>query len=258
MTEIINEKKEKTADVLPWDKPNVAKKDFVLIPLYLLSIHIVPIVIFAIIYAIAITLNIKNETMLDTHVIGVFGSIMAEIIIIISFVKLYPKVSFIKLSFNRFKQVPRYILMIIATYIVIIFATPIYEWLITFFPKSFQYGVTQNQLNLEQLFDKRWMYPFLFIDIVILTPFVEELIFRHLIIHELGKKITYGLATLLSIIIFASIHVINASSPFEIGGYLIISIGLSLVYLKSGENLAVAITLHSLINFVSFITIICS
>ncbi|WP_162542983.1 CPBP family intramembrane glutamic endopeptidase, partial [Klebsiella pneumoniae] len=77
-----------------------------------------------------------------------------------------------------------------------------------------------------------------FIDIVILTPIIEELIFRHILIHELGKKISYGFAIVISVIAFSSIHVLNATSPFEIGGYFIIAIGLTLVYLKSDKNLA--------------------
>ena len=37
------------------------------------------------------------------------------------------------------------------------------------------------------------------LDIVIVTPIVEELLFRHLIIHELGKKLTYGAMRCISI-----------------------------------------------------------
>ena len=60
--------------------------------------------------------------------------------------------------------------------------------MIHFLPKSLQFSVTQNQQSLEQLFESHWMLPFVFIDIVILTPIIEELIFRHILIHELGKK----------------------------------------------------------------------
>ena len=39
------------------------------------------------------------------------------------------------------------------------------------------------------------------LDIVIVTPIVEELLFRHLIIHELGKKLTYGAMYVVSVLI---------------------------------------------------------
>ena len=53
------------------------------------------------------------------------------------------------------------------------------------------------------MFTSAWMWPVLFLDIVIVTPIVEELLFRHLLIHELGKKLTYGLMYVVSILMFA-------------------------------------------------------
>jgi membrane protease YdiL (CAAX protease family) len=41
------------------------------------------------------------------------------------------------------------------------------------------------------MFEINWLWPVLFLDIVIITPFVEELLFRHLLIHELGKKLMH-------------------------------------------------------------------
>lgn len=95
-----------------------------------------------------------------------------------------------------------------------------------------------------------------FLDIVILTPFVEELIFRHLIIHELGKKLTYGLMYIVSILIFASLHCVGAKSPFEIGPYIIIASMIVFVYHKTGRNLATTITMHTINNAVSFLIMV--
>ena len=39
-----------------------------------------------------------------------------------------------------------------------------------------------------KMFEINWLWPVLFLDIVIITPVVEELLFRHLLIHELGKN----------------------------------------------------------------------
>ena len=54
-------------------------------------------------------------------------------------------------------------------------------------PEKFQFNDTENNKDIAKMFTHGWLVPF-FLDIVILTPFVEELIFRHLIIHELGKN----------------------------------------------------------------------
>ena len=73
---------------------------------------------------------------------------------------------------------------------------------------------TQNQAMIEAMFEHQWLWPFLFISIVVLAPIVEELLYRHVIIHELGKKIGNVLATLLSIILFAGIHMMYATSIY--------------------------------------------
>lgn len=97
-----------------------------------------------------------------------------------------------------------------------------------------------------------------FLDIVIVTPIVEELLFRHLIIHELGKKLTYGAMYVVSVLIFAGLHVLSASSPFEVGPYLIMAIGFVVAYHYSGRNLAITITLHMINNLISYFSIIIS
>ncbi|MDN6261596.1 MAG: CPBP family intramembrane metalloprotease, partial [Staphylococcus simulans] len=73
---------------------------------------------------------------------------------------------------------------------------------------------TQNQAMIEAMFEHQWLWPFLFISIVVLAPIVEELLYRNVIIHELGKKIGNVLATLLSIILFAGIHMMYAPSIY--------------------------------------------
>ena len=125
-----------------------------------------------------------------------------------------------------------------------------------FLPEKFQFNDTENNKDIAKMFTHGWLVPFLFLDIVILTPFVEELIFRHLIIHELGKKLTYGLMYIVSILIFASLHCVGAKSPFEIGPYIIIASMIVFVYHKTGRNLAVTITMHTINNAVSFLIMV--
>ena len=54
-------------------------------------------------------------------------------------------------------------------------------------PKPLSYDVTQAQLRLEGLFNHPIAIVFTFITVVALQPLIQELIYRHLIIHELGK-----------------------------------------------------------------------
>lgn len=92
----------------------------------------------------------------------------------------------------------------------------LYGNLIELLPEKYQFNNTENNKQIEELFKTRWIWPILFLDIVIVTPIVEELLFRHLIIHELGKKLTYGAMYVVSVLIFAGLHVPSASSPFEV------------------------------------------
>ena len=55
-------------------------------------------------------------------------------------------------------------------------------------PKPLSYDVTQAQLRLEGLFNHPIAIVFTFITVVALQPLIQELIYRHLIIHELGKS----------------------------------------------------------------------
>ena len=55
-------------------------------------------------------------------------------------------------------------------------------------PKPLSYDVTQAQLRLEGLFNHPIAIVFSFITVVVLQPLIQELIYRHLIIHELGKS----------------------------------------------------------------------
>ncbi|MDY5061082.1 CPBP family intramembrane glutamic endopeptidase [Staphylococcus simulans] len=114
---------------------------------------------------------------------------------------------------------------------------------------------TQNQAMIEAMFEHQWLWPFLFISIVIIAPIVEELLYRHVIIHELSKKIGNIPATLLSIILFAGIHIMYATSIYEALPYVIMGTVFSVVYLMSGKNLAVAILLHAFNNAIGFILI---
>ena len=58
-----------------------------------------------------------------------------------------------------------------------------------FLPKHLQYSDTQNEMELDKLFEKHAFIPFAFLLIVIVGPIVEELVFRHIIIGEFRKEV---------------------------------------------------------------------
>ncbi|ATH59300.1 MULTISPECIES: CPBP family intramembrane glutamic endopeptidase [Staphylococcus] len=239
-----------------WQKQKVVKRDFWLIPIYILANNIIPLMLLIFLLALYSAFNLDDTSLFSNHNVLIIGGVIAEISIIFSFYLMHINDNLKTMTTKRFKQVRKYVLVIFITYISTIGLNSFYDWLMTLLPETLQYSETQNQMILEDMFENNWMLPFLFVDIVVLTPIIEELLFRHLIIHELGKKITYGVASVLSVILFAGIHVLGATSPFEIGSYIFIALGLVFVYLKSGKNLAVSISLHAFNNLISFIAIV--
>ncbi|MFW2697392.1 CPBP family intramembrane glutamic endopeptidase SdpB, partial [Staphylococcus aureus] len=128
-----------------------------------------------------------------------------------------------------------------------------YEYMTQFLPKHLQYSETANELELNKMFEVPAFLPVAFLLIVIVGPIVEEIVFRHILIGELGKKFNFIAMSIVSVFLFAFIHVTDAKSPFEFGPYLILSIILVFTYLKSGRNLGSTIALHIANNFVSFV-----
>ena len=125
--------------------------------------------------------------------------------------------------------------------------------LVQFIPSPFGYEKTQALIRLEGLFNHPGAIIFAFVSMVILRPLVEELILRHLIIHELGKKWNLALVVILSLFIEVILHVYDLISIMEMIPYMILSIGAIVVYLYSGKNLAASYLYHSSVQLVIFI-----
>ncbi|MCJ1655614.1 CPBP family intramembrane metalloprotease [Staphylococcus sp. NRL 16/872] len=186
---------------------------------------------------------------------GQIYTLIGQCLILLLFYLMHKK-TIIPIAMQRFKDLKKHIILIIIVFVVMYLLLGVYGWFIELLPEKYQFDDTVNNKTIEQLFTIKWLWPILFLDIVIITPIVEELLFRHLIIHELGKKLTYGAMYVVSILVFAGLHVIHATSPFEIGPYIIMAIGFVVAYHFSGRNLATTITLHMANNFISFISII--
>lgn len=189
---------------------------------------------------------------LQLAMIGTLGQLMAYVVVIFVFYFLH-----IHTFGERFKKGITYLkkrwYIIIIVFLIALGLSNLYDYLMQFLPKHLQYSDTQNEMALNQLFETHAFIPFAFLMIVIAGPVVEELVFRHIIIGELGKKFNFIVMGIVSAITFTLIHVTDAKSPFEFGAYFILALSLVFVYLISGRNLAASIGLHMLNNLVSFI-----
>lgn len=105
-----------------------------------------------------------------------------------------------------------------------------------------------NQQNVESLIS---IVPFLsMITVVILAPFVEEIIFRYLLIKGLGKYIPVWAAGVVSVIVFAAIHVLQAGDFINIIPYLALGAGLTIAYIRT-NNIMVPIAMHFIQNLIA-------
>ena len=235
----------------------IIKKDFLLVPLYYIFYILIPLLmghtLIKILSFVGINLTKKETDILFLDITSL-TTLVGEIIILLSFYLMHRK-SIIPIAIARIKELKKHVALIVICLSFIFLMSDIYDNVIYSLPEKFQYDETVNQMEINKMFTHKWMLPFLFLDITILTPFIEELLMRHLLIHELGKKLTYGLMNIVSVIIFAYLHCTQAKSPFEIGPYLIIAIGLVSAYHFSGRNLAVAILMHMILSVVAFISV---
>ncbi|WP_426987854.1 CPBP family intramembrane glutamic endopeptidase [Pseudarthrobacter sp. Y6] len=113
-----------------------------------------------------------------------------------------------------------------------------------------------NQAGLQALMQQvpAWlMVPVL----VVVGPFVEEYIFRHLLIGKLSRRLNIWLCCALSVVLFAGIHIagqeaitLNALLP-----YLAMGATLVFVYVWTGKNLVFSYFVHAAKNLLAVIFI---
>lgn len=106
---------------------------------------------------------------------------------------------------------------------------------------------TANQAALDTVIHN--ISPWLtFLDMVILAPIMEEILFRGALIGELSKKIPLIYGTLLSIIVFTGLHVMSWTEALIYGPVAIV---ISLAYVFTSNNLVVSTVIHMVNNFVA-------
>lgn len=98
--------------------------------------------------------------------------------------------------------------------------------------------------------------PVMFVITVLFGPFVEEYLFRHLLIGKLSRKLNIWLCALISTVLFTGIHFVNAggiSSLAEFLPYTMLGVLMSVAYILSGKSLAYAYMLHVVNNGIALL-----
>ncbi|MDQ0755287.1 CPBP family intramembrane glutamic endopeptidase [Arthrobacter sp. B3I4] len=113
-----------------------------------------------------------------------------------------------------------------------------------------------NQAGLQALMQQipAWlMVPLL----VIVGPFVEEYIFRHLLIGKLGRKINVWFCCALSVALFAALHIVGqeALTLPVLMPYLAMGATLVFVYVWTGKNVMFSYFVHAAKNLLAVIFI---
>ncbi|SEI40940.1 hypothetical protein SAMN04487917_101123 [Arthrobacter sp. yr096] len=115
---------------------------------------------------------------------------------------------------------------------------------------------SQNQVGIQGLLQQvpAWlMVPLL----VILGPFVEEYLFRHLLIGKLSRYLNIWVCCAISVLVFASIHVVGREglALSALAPYLGMAVVLVAVYVWTGKNLMFSYFVHATKNLMAVVLI---
>jgi uncharacterized protein len=113
-----------------------------------------------------------------------------------------------------------------------------------------------NQAGIQALMQQvpAWlMIPLL----VIVGPFVEEFIFRHLLIGKLSRRVNIWVCCIVSTVLFAALHIVGqeALTLNVLMPYLAMGATLVFVYVWTGKNLMFAYLVHASKNLMAAVLI---
>jgi hypothetical protein len=113
-----------------------------------------------------------------------------------------------------------------------------------------------NQAGLQALMQQvpAWlMVPLL----VVVGPFVEEYIFRHLLIGKLSRRVNIWLCCVLSVVLFAALHIVGQEDLTlpVLMPYLAMGAVLVFVYVWTGKNVMFSYFVHASKNLLAVIFI---
>ena len=113
-----------------------------------------------------------------------------------------------------------------------------------------------NQAGLQELMQQ--VPPWLMVPVLVVAgPFVEEYIFRHLLIGKLSRRLNIWICCALSVFLFAAIHIAGqeAITLTALLPYLAMGATLVFVYVWTGRNLMFAYFVHAAKNLLAVVFI---
>jgi hypothetical protein len=118
-------------------------------------------------------------------------------------------------------------------------------------------GVTetsQNEMAIQSMFSSDWItIVSLFLTLVIITPIVEETVFRKALYGLVRPSLGDLGAILISGLIFGFLHVASWGDFIQIIPYGILGLSFSYIYYYSGRNIYVIIIIHALNNLIPYL-----
>lgn len=224
-----------------------------LFPLYI----VLPFIVNVVISVFSNFLSLNVQSMFTSKGTTIMYDFVLNSIIIISFFLLKNEIS------NDYKKSVNFIkdhwLSLVTFFAIIKLLLLLSEWIIKYFNGNLNLINTENQRQVIDWIKSEGsvvMTVIIFLSITVIGPIFEEIIFRHIIIRELGALFNYKFMAIVSIILFACVHVMSAKYIYEMIIYLILSLPLVYFYFKSNFNIFIPILFHVLVNLTSYIYII--
>jgi membrane protease YdiL (CAAX protease family) len=113
-----------------------------------------------------------------------------------------------------------------------------------------------NQANLQALLQQ--VPPWLIVPLlVVVGPFVEEYIFRHLLIGKLSRRVNIWVCCAVSTVLFAALHIVGQETLTlpVLMPYLAMGATLVFVYVWTGKNLMFSYFVHAAKNLLAVVFI---
>src|SRR6478672_10555774 len=119
-----------------------------------------------------------------------------------------------------------------------------------------QVETSANQAGLQALMQQvpAWlMVPLL----VVVGPFVEEYIFRHLLIGKMSRRVNIWICCALSVALFAALHIVGqeAVTLTALLPYLAMGATLVFVYMWTGKNVMFSYFVHAAKNLLAVVLV---
>lgn len=119
-----------------------------------------------------------------------------------------------------------------------------------------QVATSENQAMLEEM-SQTVPLPVMLVVTALFGPFVEEYLFRHLLIGKLSRKLNVWVCAVISVLLFAAIHFIGSGigNWTEALPYLMLGVMMSVAYILTGKSMAYSYMLHVINNTIALLTV---